>query len=81
MSDQPEIPVTTPVTDRRPVPQGVLPRSMQTWLMAGLAAAMLLIIVLTGRPEAPATARQATAQPATANPDRVREYQDRLRLL
>jgi type IV secretory pathway VirB10-like protein len=79
--DQPETPVTTPVADRRPVPQGVLPRGVQTWLMAGLAAAMLLIIVLTGRPDAPAPVRQATATPATTNPDRVREYQDRLRLL
>jgi type IV secretory pathway VirB10-like protein len=79
--DQPETPVTTPVTDRRPVPQGVLPRGVQTWLMAGLAAAMLLIIVLTGRPDAPTPVRQPTAAPATTNPDRVREYQDRLRLL
>ncbi|WP_291984268.1 TrbI/VirB10 family protein [Luteitalea sp.] len=81
MPDQPDTPVTTPVTDRRPVPQGVLPRGVQTWLMAGLAAAMLLIIVLTGRPDAPTPVRQATATPATTNPDRVREYQDRLRLL
>ena len=81
MADQPDTPVTTPVTDRRPVPQGVLPRGVQTWLMAGLAAAMLLIIVLTGRPDAPTPVRQATATPATTNPDRVREYQDRLRLL
>ena len=81
MPDQPEAPVTTPVTDRRPVPQGVLPRGVQTWLMAGLAAAMLLIIVLTGRPDAPTPVRQTTTPPATANPDRVREYQDRLRLL
>jgi type IV secretory pathway VirB10-like protein len=79
--DQPETPVTTPVTDRRPVPQGVLPRGVQTWLMAGLAAAMLLIIVITGRPDAPAPVRQAAATPTTGNPDRVREYQDRLRLL
>ncbi|MGV3518296.1 TrbI/VirB10 family protein [Luteitalea sp.] len=81
MADQPETPVTTPVTDRRPVPQGVLPRGVQTWLMAGLAAVMLLIIVLTGRPDAPSPVRQSTAPPATTNPERVREYQDRLRLL
>ena len=65
MADQSETPVTTPVTDRRPVPQGVLPRGVQTWLMAGLAAAMLLIIVLTGRPDAPAPVRQAATTPAT----------------
>ena len=73
MPDQPETPVTTPVTDRRPVPQGVLPRGVQTWLMAGLAAAMLLIIVLTGRPDAPTPVRQSTAAPATTNPARVHE--------
>ncbi len=81
MADQPETPVTTPVTDRRPVPRGVLPRGVQTWLMAGLAAAMLLIIVLTGRPDGPVPVRNAAAPPQTASPDRVRDYQDRLRLL
>ena len=81
MADQPETPVTTPVTDRRPVPRGVLPRGVQTWLMAGLAAAMLLIIVLTGRPDAPAPVRTAPTPLQTASPDRVRDYQDRLRLL
>ena len=30
-----------PVTDRRPVPRGVLPRGMQTWLMVALAMGML----------------------------------------
>ena len=81
MADQPEAPVTTPVTDRRPVPRGVLPRGVQTWLMAGLAAAMLLIIVMTGRPDAPTPVRSAATPPQTASPDLVRDYQDRLRLL
>ena len=30
-----------PVTDRRPVPAGVLPRGMQTWLMLAVAVGML----------------------------------------
>ncbi len=81
MPDQPEAPVTTPVTDRRPVPPGVLPRGVQTWLMAGLAAAMLLIIVVTGRSDDPAPTRPAQTTPAPTSPDRVREYQDRLRML
>jgi len=38
-----------PVTDRRPVPSGVLPRGMQTWLMVALAMGMLAIILFTGR--------------------------------
>lgn len=72
---------TTPVTDRRPVPRGVLPKGVQTWLMAALAVGMLVIIFLTGQPDAPAGARTTTAPPQAPNSDRVREYQDRLRSL
>lgn len=76
----PSTPVST-VTDRRPVPRGVLPRNVQTWLMAGLAVGMLAIMLLVGRP-APTT-RQATTSSAeqAPNAERVRSYQDRLRLL
>ena len=81
MAEQSETPVTTPVTDRRPVPRGVLPRGVQTWLMAGLAAAMLLIIVLTGRTDAPTPVRTPAAQPQVTGSDRVRDYQGRLRML
>ena len=72
---------TTPVTDRRPVPRGVLPKGVQTWLMAALAMGMLLIIFLTGQPDAPAGARAATVVPQAPTADRVRDYQDRLRML
>lgn len=81
MAEHPDALGTTPVTDRRPVPRGVLPKGVQTWLMAALAVGMLLIIFLTGRPDAPAGARAATAAPQAPNSDRVREYQDRLRSL
>ena len=81
MAEHPDALGTTPVTDRRPVPRGVLPKGVQTWLMAALAVGMLLIIFLTGRPEAPAGARAATAATQAPNSDRVREYQDRLRSL
>src|SRR5258705_4348293 len=71
-----------PVTDRRPVPTGVLPRGMQTWLMVALAMGMLAVILFTGRAEPPA---RTAAVPAGAAPqpntDRVRDYQDRLRVL
>ena len=36
MADQVETPGTAPVVDRRPVPRGVLPKGVQTWLMVGL---------------------------------------------
>ena len=41
-------PGTTPVTDRRVPPRGVLPRRAQTWLMVAVALGILGIIVLTG---------------------------------
>lgn len=73
---------TVPVTDRRTPPRGVLPRGAQTWLMAGLAVGLLAIIVLTGRPvPAERTSAPPSSQTATPNPDRLRDYQDRLRVL
>src|SRR6185436_9757686 len=71
-----------PVTDRRPVPRGVLPRGMQTWLMVAIALGMLAVILFTGRAEPPArTTAVATSAPPQPNTDRVRDYQDRLRIL
>lgn len=72
---------TTPVIDRRPNPPGVLPRHAQTWIMAGLAAAILGIIAITGRPEAPDRPSRDPASPLAPSPDRLRDYQDRLRVL
>lgn len=74
-------PASATVTDHRPVPRGVLPRRVQTWVMAGVAVGMLAIMLIVGRPDPPArpAATAAPAQPPSA--DRVRDYQDRLRLL
>jgi len=73
---------TAPVVDRRPIPRGVLPKGFQTWLMVALAVGIVLIIFLTGQPQAPERA-QAAAAPLqqVVNPDRVRDYQERLRAL
>ena len=87
MSDTPSIssaqpdPVPPAVTDRRPVPRGVLPRGVQTWIMAGVAAGMLAIMLIVGRPDPPPRPAQATAPAQAPSADRVRDYQDRLRLL
>ena len=81
MADAPNPNGTPPVTDHRPVPRPALPRSMQTWLMVGLAVGMLVIIFVAGRPEAPSERAKAPAVATTANTDRVRDYQDRLRAL
>jgi type IV secretion system protein VirB10 len=70
------------VTDHRPVPRGVLPRGIQTWLMVAIALGMLVVILFTGRAEPPArTAAVPSAAPPQPNTDRVRDYQDRLRVL
>ena len=66
MAEHVDAPGTAPVIDRRPVPRGVLPRGVQTWLMAALAVGMLLIIFLTGKPEAPPAARQSAVAAAGA---------------
>ena len=75
-------PGTAPVTDHRTPPRGVLPRRAQAWLMAALALGLLAIIVFTGRPTPPERSTpMMTGQPAAPNPDRLRDYQDRLRVL
>lgn len=77
------IPGAAPVVDQRMPPRGVLPRRTQTWVMGGLAVAIVGIIVIAGHPEPakrPSTAASSAALPALS-PDRLKEYQDRLRLL
>jgi type IV secretory pathway VirB10-like protein len=69
------------VTDRRPVPRGVLPRGVQTWLMAALALGIVLIVLFAGHPEPPAASAPVAGIPQQPNADRVRQYQDRLRAL
>ena len=60
----------------------MLPRGTQTWLMVGLAVGILGIIVFAGHPE-PTARPAAAATPAALapQPDRLRDYQDRLRAL
>lgn len=75
-------PGTTPVTDHRVPPRGVLPRHAQTWLMIAVALGILAIIVFAGDPAPVASTVAAAPAPVTA-PDagRLRDYQDRLRVL
>lgn len=81
MTEPTDAPGTVGVTDRRVAPRGVLPRNLQTWLMAGLAAGILLVILLVGQPEPPAARTTAATTSQTPSADRVRDYQDRLRTL
>jgi type IV secretory pathway VirB10-like protein len=79
MAEPSTAPGTAALTDRRPVPRGVLPPRMQTWIMAGLASGMVLIMFVAGRPEPTETPAAVSASPPSPNADRVRAYQDRLR--
>ena len=81
MTEQSDTPGSPPVTDRRPVPLGVLPRGFQTWLMAGLALGIVAIIFIAGEPEPSRGPAPATTMPPAPNPDRLREYQERLRAM
>lgn len=82
MADTPQAPASPPtVTDHRPVPRGVLPRGVQTWIMAGIAVGMLAIMLLVGRSDPPARTAPAPAAAQTPSADRVRDYQERLRAL
>jgi hypothetical protein len=49
--------------------------------MAGVAIAMLAIMLIVGRPDPPVRPAQATAPVQPPSADRVRDYQDRLRLV
>jgi type IV secretion system protein VirB10 len=81
MADQEPAPGTVPVTDHRPVPQGVLPRRFQTWLLAGLAFGIVVIILLAGEPRPPAPSAQAPQNQPAPSADRLRDYQERLRAM
>jgi len=81
MAEQPGTVGTPSVSDHRPVPRGVLPRGFQTWLMAGLALGIVLIIMIAGEPDPPGAPAQTTPAPLAPNPDRLRDYQARLRAM
>ena len=68
------------VRDRRPMPQGLLPRHVQTWIMVGLALLILVVILMTGRPEPglPASTTAVAAPTSPISPARVQSYQERL---
>jgi type IV secretion system protein VirB10 len=69
------------LVDHRVKPRGVLHRHLQTWAMVAVAAALLVVIVTTGRPNAPRRPGDAAPSPVAAAalpPDRLRRYQEQL---
>jgi type IV secretory pathway VirB10-like protein len=63
---------TSEVRDKAPKPEGLLPKNVQSWLLAGLAFLMIAIMWLTGGKK-PQPARSTPAAPAVAAPLEVNE--------
>jgi type IV secretion system protein TrbI len=61
------------IEDKSPKPPGLLPKNVQSWLLAGLAVVMVLIMWLTGGKKPPAPARSAPPLPAVQAPLEVNE--------
>ncbi|MBI4485763.1 MAG: hypothetical protein HY655_07105, partial [Acidobacteria bacterium] len=78
-----DTPTPSAVTDRRTPPKGVLPRHLQTWLLMGLAVTVLGIIAFAGQPEPPVLANTTVTsmESIAPSPGRVRDFQDRLRVI
>ena len=71
------------IQNKAPKPPGLLPKNVQSWLLAGLAVVMVLIMWLTGGKKPPAPTRSAPAAPAVAPPlevneAKIRELQKRI---
>src|SRR5262249_50663365 len=63
----------SPIQDQTTKPPGLLPKNVQSWLLVGLAVAMVLIMWLTGGKKPPAPARSALPLPAVEAPLEVNE--------
>jgi type IV secretory pathway VirB10-like protein len=71
------------VQEKAPQPQGLLPKNVQSWLLAGLAFLMVAIMWLTGgkKPQAPTKTAQAAAPaqvPLEVNETKITELQSRI---
>lgn len=61
------------IQDKSPKPPGLLPKNVQSWLLAGLAVLMVLIMWLTGGKKPPAPTKAAPPAPAVLPPLEVNE--------
>src|ERR1700689_766732 len=71
------------VQEKAPQPQGLLPKNVQSWLLAGLAFLMVAIMWLTGgkKPQAPTKTASTTAPaqaPLEVNETKITELQSRI---
>src|SRR5579872_963547 len=70
-----------PITDRRRWPAGVMPPHLQQWVIAGVAAVMIVILALAGPPKPTGpTGQRIDATPVAVDPNtaRIEEYQRRI---
>ena len=63
----------SPIEDKAPKPPGLLPKNVQSWLLAGLAILMVVIMWLTGGKKPPTPSRAMPAAPAVQAPLEVNE--------
>jgi type IV secretion system protein TrbI len=63
----------SPIQDKAPKPRGLLPKNVQSWLLAGLAVLMVLIMWLTGGKKPATPSRAMPAAPAVQAPLEVNE--------
>ena len=61
------------IQDKAPKPPGLLPKNVQSWLLAGLAVLMIVIMWLTGGKKPPAPTRSIPTAPAVQAPLEVNE--------
>jgi type IV secretion system protein VirB10 len=61
------------IQDKAPKPPGLLPKNVQSWLLAGLAVLMIVIMWLTGGKKPPAPTRPIPTAPAVQAPLEVNE--------
>lgn len=64
--------------DRRVLPQCVVPRRVQTWMMAGLSLVIITVILLTGRQEPAAPTQPVGLVPSLPAPERIQTFRDEL---
>jgi len=63
----------SPIQDKAPKPPGLLPKNVQSWLLAGLAVVMVAIMWLTGGKKPATPARGVPPAPAVQAPLEVNE--------
>jgi len=61
------------IEDKTPQPPGLLPKNVQSWLLAGLAVLMVLIMWLTGGKKPPSPSKALPPAPAVLPPPQVNE--------